>query len=432
VILERIKESRSLLCLIAVPWAAVFVLLVLLQWMKGSSPWSGGAKFLLLFGAAIVIFFYERWFIDVTRAAVASEPGESPYKFSNELVPEPNDADDSEGFKRLTQVVDKLQSRIGEEYSDIHSRIGWLVTGQAFLLTGFVTVVNSERMTAGSKQWLTIGIGLAAAAIAFVLALSIFYGTALVEALKVPRDAAEDLAEQIFNVPKTGVRADSSVHRFGHYATRYIPCLAYVVWVALTVLAIREAFGQTAASGITLMFPPVATTTPPVGPAFPPVGAATSGRGWKVLAASPSFALGASTFDAQVPGCPDPEEARRKAKEWLDEVLNAWQTRESSAKSDVLILVGGADRIRLGDALRQQYDTNIGLARSRAETTKAMLIAATRSKREEDKLTPDRILVLVTGPQYSPKAGKLTVGQKETCQDFSDDRKVQVWLPPGG
>jgi hypothetical protein len=113
-------------------------------------------------------------------------------------------------------------------------------------------------------------------------------------------------------------------------------------------------------------------------------------------------------------------------------VLNAWQTRESSAKSDVLILVGGADRIRLGDALRQQYDTNIGLARSRAETTKAMLIAATRSKREEDKLTPDRILVLVTGPQYSPKAGKLTVGQKETCQDFSDDRKVQVWLPPGG
>jgi len=432
VILETIKASRSLVYFGAMPWVAVFALVLLIQWMWSASRWSGGCKFVLLFVSACLILLYERWFIRLTRTAVAGETGESPYTFSKKLLPDPHDADDDEGFKRLTQVVDKLQSRIGEEYSDIHSRIGWLVAGQAFLLTGFVTVVNAERMSAGSKQWLTIGIGLAGAAISFVLALSIFYATALVEALKVPRDAAEDLAEEVFNVPRTGVRADTGVHKFGHYATRYIPCLAYVVWVALTVLAIRATFGQATASAMTLMFPPVATAAPPGGPAFPPVGPATSGRGWQVLTPSPSFALGAATFDAQVAGCPGPDETRKKAKEWLNYVVDAWQRRESSAKSDVLILVGGADRIRLGDALRQQYDTNMGLARSRAETIKAMLITATGSTPEKHQLTPDRILVLVTGPQYSPRAGKLLAGQKETCEEFADDRTVQVWLPSSG
>lgn len=436
------------------PWVALSFVLLMVAAMHGSPPWSGMGKFALLLGCALLILLYERWFIDATRKAVEGAPEESPYKFSHELLREPNalevrgalDAwcgshsladkanalqqlrtvtDDDEGFKRLTQVVDKLQSRIGEEYADIHSRTGWLVAGQAFLLTAFVTVVNAERMSAGSKQWLTIAIGLAAAGISFVLALSIFYGTALVEALKRPRDDAEKLAASVFKVPKTGVEREKSAHIFSHYATRYIPCLAYIAWVALTLLAIDQAFGQIAPSGMTLMFPPGGTTTDPVGPA-------ASGRGWKMLEPSPPFALGAATFEERVPGCPDPEVTKKKAQEWLNDIVSAWQNRESVSTADVLILVGGADRIRLGDALKHQYDTNMGLARSRAETIKTMLIRETGNKSQEHKLTAKRILVLVTGPQYSPKAGKLTTAQRETCQEFSDDRRVQVWLPAGG
>lgn len=233
-LLRKIRESINIVGLMIAPWVVLCFVLLMVSAMRSSPPWNGVWKFALLVGCALLILLYERWFIDATRKAVEGEPGQSPYRFSDELLREPNDvavsgaldawcgsrsaadkanalqqlrtvADNDEGFKRLTQVVDKLQSRIGEEYSDIHSRTGWLVAGQAFLLTAFVTVVNAERMSAGSKQWLTIAIGLAAAAISFVLALSIFYGTALVEALKRPRDDAEKLAASVFKVPKTGV-----------------------------------------------------------------------------------------------------------------------------------------------------------------------------------------------------------------------------------
>jgi hypothetical protein len=433
----RSQEFRSLVWLILVPWFVLFLVVGAMHGMNGSSLWSGIGKLLLLLGIGVLILFYEQWFIDVTRAGV----GESPYKFSDTEFLSKSTDDPDEQFKRLTQVVDKLQSRIGEEYTDIASRTGWLVTGQAFLLAAFVTVLNAERLTAASKQWLSVGIGLAGAAISFVLALSIFYGMALIEALKDPRDAAETAAERDFKVPKTGVAKEKEAHTYGHYATRYIPCLAYAAWVALTLLAIGQAFSPTAPSGMTLMFPPVGTaphdgTTPqggtqPQDGSAPPAGPTVSGRGWRQLESSPWFARGADTYDKTVAGCPAPEEKRHEVNDWLEQVVAEWENRAAASKGDVLILVGGADRIRLGDALRRQYDTNMGLARNRAELIKHLLEDATNGQPEEHKLTTERILVLVTGPQYSPTAERPAAGQTEKCEEFADDRRVQVWLPSG-
>jgi hypothetical protein len=73
----------------------------------------------------------------------------------------------------------------------------------------------------------------------------------------------------------------------------------------------------------------------------------------------------------------------------------------------------------------------MGLARSRAEAIKTMLIEATDTTSEEHKLNATRILVLVTGPQLSPKTVKPPTDQKEACQEFQDDRRVQVWMPSG-
>jgi hypothetical protein len=488
---RRLWELVWLVGLSLLPWVLLFFCLPLIPGMKDSNPWGGRAKFGLFVFAALLILVYERLFIWVTRRAVEGKPGKSPYKFSRSFLRKPDDpaldeamqtwlkdpslanrtealkkiqtvTDDNEGFKRLTQVTDKLQSRIGEEYSDIHSRTGWLVAGQAFLLGAFVTVLNAEHLSAELRQWLSIGIALVGAAISFVLALSIFYGTALVEALKVPRDRAETLAKRQFKVPRTGVPRRMGVHTFGHYATRYIPCLAYVAWIALTLLAMDGAFGQVTSSGSGHARPggdqpgnqpggsQLGGDQPggnqPGGDQLggnqpggnqpggdqpggnQPIG--TSGRGWKELTASPSFALGAATFEAGKPDCPDPTE--KELHNWLDSVMKDWQGRASPSKSDVLILVGSADRIRLRGALQHQYDTNMGLARRRAEDVKTLLEKATAHKSEIHQLTDKRVLVLVTGPQHSPEAGKPILGQKESCKDFPDDRRVQVWLPSGG
>jgi hypothetical protein len=429
----RSSEFRSLLWLFLVPWFVLSLVVLVLPGMSGSTLWSGVGKVAVLLVAAVAILFYEQWFIDVTRAGV----GESPYTFSSaEFLIRCGD-DKDEQFKRLTQVVDKLQTRIGEEYTDIASRTGWLVAGQAFLLAAFVTVLNADRLTATSRQWLSVGIGLAGAAISFVLALSIFYGTALVEALKDPRDAAERVADEEFKVPKTGVAKEKEAHTYGHFATRYIPCLAYISWVALALLAIFRAFSPTAPSGMTLMFPAAgsatagATTSGPTTSGTPTSGTATSGRGWKELEASPWFARGADTYDKAVDDCPKPSDKTREADKWLGKVVDEWENRASASKGDVVILVGGADRIRLGAALARQYDTNMGLARNRAELIKNRLIKATADQPEANKLTSERIVVLVTGPQYSPTAEKPAAGQTEKCEEFADDRRVQVWLPSG-
>lgn len=444
---EKGKNLLVLFVLMLAPWFALFLLLEIMRGPTGPDAASGWPKFWLMLLLAFAILAYEKWFIEVTRAAVLNEGGSSPYTFSDNFLHKADDtaletalgewatsrtadkkaavlkqvqADDNEAFKRLTQVIDKLQTRIGEEYTDIASRTGWLVTGQAFLLAAFVTVLNAERLAATAKQWLSIGIGLAGAAITFVLALSIFYGAALVEALKDPRDKAELLAETEFRVPKTGIARTQPVHTFAHYATRYIPCIAYVAWVALTLLAIEQSFGRNAPAGMTLM--------------FPPADLAVSGRGWTAFESSPAFAIGAAKLEESIPGCPDPAQLQQQAQAWLSRVVTQWKTRGSASSSDVLILVGGADRLTLGGTLKRQYDTNMGLARNRAEAIKTMLLAATAAEPADHRLSPNRVLVLVTGPQYLPKADGTTQQRAENCNDptLAEDRRVQVWLPSGG
>lgn len=401
----------GIILLLLIPWAFIG----LLVWLPAYFHVVERLPPLLLFLTLLVlIFLYEMLFKCVATGEVSGN-ADSAYTF-DEAWKKPRGpfwTNREEKFKRLTYVLDRLQSRIGDEYTDVASRTGWLVAGQAFLLTGFVTVLNAELLSVQAKHWLSIGVGLTGAAISFVLALSILFGHALIDALKTPRDEAEKLAAAEFGVTIAGVAIDKPAHKFGHYATRYIPCLAYVAWVGLTLLASKGQLEVVAPVGV--LFPPVAMD-------------AKDGRGWTTLEPSPPFALGATTFEAQVPGCPSAARTIKEADDWLKRVVTQWKNRKAASPADVVILVGGADRIQLNHQLKRQYDTNVGLARNRAEEVKKMLMAATAEEKPEDKLTDQRIGVLVTGPQYRPmsKSGK-------TCDDpsLSADRRVEVWLPAG-
>ena len=322
-------------------------------------------------------------------------------------------AEEDKLFDRLTYVLNRLQSRIGEEYTDVCSRTGWLMTSQAFLLASFVTVLNAERLGDQVKHWLATGIGISSAFITFLLALSIFYGHALIGKLKRPRDAAEKAAATLFFIPRASVRGTSNTHVVAHAATRFLPCFAYMVWICLTFFAFNY---DVANSGSKTLW------------VLPPDSMTEIKRGWRTLESSPSFAIGAVTFDEKITGCPSPDITRQAAEDWVKKTADLWRNRGQASANDGLILIGGADRMSLNGLLKHQYDENVGLARSRADEVKRLLMKETKDDPSTNKITAERVIVLVTGPQYQ----SLTSGTS-LCTDpaLAADRKVQVWIRAG-
>lgn len=156
-------------------------------------------------------------------------------------------------------------------------------------------------------------------------------------------------------------------------------------------------------------------------------------RGWRALEPSPSFAVGAVKFDEKVADCPPPDRTMKAADDWVGYVFRQWTKRGHASPYDGIILIGGADRIPLSNGSRRHYDTNVGLARTRAETVRAMLVDATKDEPSEHKITAERIMVLVTGPRIWAEARPTVKGKTFGCgdPDLAADRTVQVWLPAG-
>lgn len=144
--------------------------------------------------------------------------------------------------ERLIDILDRLQNRIDGEYSDVASRTGWLLTGQAFLLGAFVAILNADHIGADARHWFSTGVATAGAVISFVLALSTSFGHALIEKLQTPRGAVERLLIDESGLPRAGVPKNHWVHRLGHFATRYLPVFAYIAWSCLTLFAFANIF----------------------------------------------------------------------------------------------------------------------------------------------------------------------------------------------
>jgi hypothetical protein len=319
-------------------------------------------------------------------------------------------------YDRLTDILDRLQTRVGDEYQDIHLRTGWLMTAQAFLLVGYVQTLNAERFQDLTRQILSTGIASMGALVAFVLTLAIFYGHALAHVLKDSRDAAQEAATE-YGVPWTGVSTSTKAHRFGHLATKALPSTAFVAWVALAILAGFNTFerkNQGGDIGLVIQVPPTVMNS--------------SGR-WFTLKPSPAFPVGSAKFDEAVKGCAAPAETVAAAKSWLNDVVKEWKNREHPSDSDWIVVVGATDRLPLDDRLRQRFDSNMGLARARAEEIAAMLESATKHDSPEHRLTDSRAKVETVGPAYTP-ASQPIVPAARVCLDreLSEDRRVRIWM----
>ncbi|HZF30869.1 MAG TPA: hypothetical protein VE907_17265 [Gammaproteobacteria bacterium] len=316
-------------------------------------------------------------------------------------------------FDRITYILDRLQSRISDEYSDIASRTNWLMSGQAFLLAAFVAALNASGIGEVARHSLSTGIACSGAVVSFVLAVSTFLGHALLEELKNPRDGAEKIALDEFAVPRAGVPTHDLTHVLGHAATRYLPSFAYIGWSLLTLLALTNAFGAGNRTENFVLLPNEGSVQ------------VQAPLGWvRYKHLSPAFGIGAWEYETRVAGCPDHKDA---AKDWVTGVVQDWKGRPAHSNSDGLVVIGSADRINLSEAARRRMDSNLALARRRADTIKSKLIEATKDEPDITNIIRDeRVVVLVTGPQAT-----LSRAAAIDCNDpaLSADRSVQVWLP---
>ncbi len=98
----------------------------------------------------------------------------------------------------------------------------------------------------------------------------------------------------------------------------------------------------------------------------------------------------------------------------FDRVCEAWE--EHSKHGGLLMLVGSTDRTPLMDQARQRYESNAGLARSRAETVKIEI-------RRRCGVPLQEVLTSITGPSYTPEHGK----GDPPLKGAPDDRHVEVW-----
>jgi hypothetical protein len=154
----------------------------------------------------------------------------------------------------------------------------------------------------------------------------------------------------------------------------------------------------------------------------------SSPKGLVALPSSPSFDVGSAKNAEKTVGCVNPIDSRDQWEKWLTILKNNWVKRDNPAETDTLLIVGSADRQRLNEAFNTRFDSNVGLARARAETVKHLILEKINAEKlsiAEGRLRDEQILVLTTGPANTP-----IIANKFNCSDqaLEDDRRVRLWM----
>jgi hypothetical protein len=114
----------------------------------------------------------------------------------------------------------------------------------------------------------------------------------------------------------------------------------------------------------------------------------------------------------------------KEVTEALSAVTMRWTENRAAGKTGILLLVGSADRVPLKGAALRRFESNVGLARARAEAVKAHLQQAFINAGHP--VDERQILVLVSGPQSTPDS-QANGGSEGTLTGYPNDRSVDVW-----
>lgn len=95
-------------------------------------------------------------------------------------------------------------------------------------------------------------------------------------------------------------------------------------------------------------------------------------------------------------------------------ICQRWKEQGGRKQQGLLLITGSADRVPLAASIRRQYESNVGLARARAEQVRERVLQC--------GVPAAQIVTLVSGPRNTPavQGGHPPAG-------FAEDRSVVVW-----
>jgi hypothetical protein len=114
----------------------------------------------------------------------------------------------------------------------------------------------------------------------------------------------------------------------------------------------------------------------------------------------------------------------KSAKEMLDNIcVDLGKSLGSS--NNMIMIIGAVDRLPLASNTRLRYESNLGLARARAEAVKEYLSKNCKNQLSE-KGNQDNIITLASGPRNTPEV--LGDMPYDGFNGFPEDRRVDVWI----
>jgi flagellar motor protein MotB len=111
---------------------------------------------------------------------------------------------------------------------------------------------------------------------------------------------------------------------------------------------------------------------------------------------------------------PGQADLRPGMDEQIEGLCKRWNQPEQVKRPGLLLIAGSTDRVPLSASLRKRYESNIGLARARAEKVRERMLACLTSEAP--------ILTVTTGPVYTP-----ALTGREAPGGARQDRSVVVW-----
>jgi hypothetical protein len=109
----------------------------------------------------------------------------------------------------------------------------------------------------------------------------------------------------------------------------------------------------------------------------------------------------------------------------INGIAEKWVQQRRAGKNGVLLIVGATDRVRLNTSNQGRFETNVGLARARAEYVRSRVVEAAKALSAPHVPEESQILVLVSGPRQTPERARPV--SSEADDGFADDRRVDVW-----
>lgn len=146
---------------------------------------------------------------------------------------------------------------------------------------------------------------------------------------------------------------------------------------------------------------------------------------------SPPFDIGESEIAKRgKEDCINPEQSRKKWDQWLDSTVHQWCTRTDPSLVDSLWIVGSTDRQPLAPRLLQQFGSNTGLARSRAESVQRAFVQQVKRDCPLEAPAPSQIFQITRGPADTLKVSDRSGHTATACSDrgLQADRRVRLWM----